>query len=135
MDLTTKSTLNDNKELLFLIGKNIEESHQSFIKYYMDFKIELDEDFSELYQPLQVNKITVNWENVLFHNDYNTELALIVYRILDSIKHEFNDNDIIDCENLLLGKYLNIDRKNTTVNGNLIKLVYYFYNNYYSSLR
>ena len=135
VDLTTKSTLNDNKELLLLIGKNIEESHQSFIKYYMDFKNELDEDFSELYQPLQINKITVNWENALFHNDYNTEVALIVYWIFDSLKYEFNENDSIDCENLLLGKYLNIDRKNTTVNGNFIKLVYYIYYNHDSALR
>ena len=135
VNLTAENILNDNKDLLFLIGKNIEESHQSFIRYYMDFKIELDEEFNELYNPLTSNKITVNWENVLFYNDYNTELALIVYRILDSIKHEFNENDIIDCENLLLGKYLNIDRKNTTVNGNFIKLVYYFHNNYDSVLR
>ena len=135
LNLTNQNVLGDNKDLLHLIGKNIEESHQYFIKYYMDFKIELNEDFGLLYEPLTSNKITVNWENRLFHNDYNSELALIVYRILDSIKHEFNSNDKIDCENLLLGKYLNIDRKKTPVYGNFIKLVYYFYNNFDPVLR
>ena len=101
----------------------------------MDFKIELNEDFTKLYEPLTSNKITVNWENKLFHNDYNSELALIIYRIVDSIKHEFNKNDIQDCENLLLEKYLNIDRKGTPIYGNFIKLVYYFYINYNTKLR
>ena len=135
MNLSNHNSLEDNKDILNLIGKNIEESHQSFIKYYMDFKIELDEDFSKLYEPLIANKITVNWENRLFHNDYNYELALIIYRILDSKEHEFNYKDKIDCENFLLGKYLNLDRKITPVYGNFIKLIYYFYNNYYSALK
>jgi hypothetical protein len=101
----------------------------------MDFKIELDEDFSKLYEPLISNKITVNWENRLFHNDYDYELALIVYRILESVNHTFDYNDIIDCETLLLDKYLYIDRKTTPVYGEFIKLIYYFYINYEASLR
>ena len=77
----------------------------------------------------------MNWENRLFHNDYNSELALIVFRILNSVKKGFDEKDIMDCEILLLGRYLNINRKNTTVQGNFIKLVYYFYINYNSVLR
>ena len=135
VNISNQNVLQDNKELLLLIGKNIEKSHQLFIRYYTDFKIELNEDFSKLYEPLISNKITVNWENKLFYNDYNSELALITYRIIDSIKHEFNKNDIKDCENLLLGKYLTIDRRATPVYGNFIKLCYYFYNNYDKVLR
>ena len=135
VNISNNNALDDNKDLLLLIGKNIEKSHQSFIKYYMDFKIELNEDFTKLYEPLEANKITVNWENRVFYNDYNSELALIIYRILDSIKHEFNDNDKKDCENLLLGHYLIIERNKTVVYGNFIKLVYYFYKNYDAVLR
>ena len=101
----------------------------------MDFKIELNEDFTKLYEPLISNKITVNWENKIYYNDYNSEIALILYKLIDSIKHEFNKNDIEDCENLLLGKYLTIDKKGTTIYGNFIKLVYYFYTNYDIVLR
>ena len=134
-DISNQHTLEDNKEVLYLIGKNIESSHQLFIKYYMDFKIEIDEDFSELYDPLTSNKITVNWENRIFHNDYNCELALIVYSIFDSSKHKFNADDKTDCDNLLLSNYLNINRQTTPVYGNFIKLFYYFYINYETQLK
>ena len=81
VNITKQNTLEDNKDVLYLIGKNIEDSHHLFQEYYMDFKIDLNENFSKLYEPLISNKITVNWENQLFYNDYNSELALIVYRI------------------------------------------------------
>ena len=135
INITNQGVLKDNQDVLYMIGKNIESSHQLFLKYYMDFKIELDEDFSKLYEPLISNKITVNWENRLFHNDYDYELALIVYRILESVNHTFDYNDIIDCETLLLDKYLYIDSKTTPVYGEFIKLIYYFYINYEASLR
>jgi hypothetical protein len=128
--IRNESLIDANKYVLHLIGKNIEGSHQLFLRYYMDFKIELNEDFTKLYEPLESNKITVNWENRVFYNDYNSELALIVYRILNSIKHDFDDNDRKDCEILLFGRYLEIDRKRTPVYGDFIKLVYYFYLNY-----
>ena len=133
--ISHQNALEDNKELLLLIGKNVEKSHQLFLRYYMDFKNELDEDFTQLYEPLIANKITVNWESKLYYNDYNSELALILYRLIDSIKHDFNENDIMDCYNLLLGKFLTIDRINTPIYGNFVKLVYYFYVNYNTVLR
>ena len=135
LNISNQHVISDNKDVLHLIGKNIELSHQFFLRYYMDFKIELNEDFSKLYEPLIANKITVNWENKTFHNDYNSELALIIFRILDSITHDFNENDIQDCEILLLDNYLKLDRKETPVNGNFIKLVYYLYYNYDFVLR
>ena len=134
-NISNQSVIVDNKDVLRLIGQNIEASHQLFIRYYMDFKIEIDEDFSNLYTPLTSNKITVNWENRIFNNDYNCELALIIYRIIDSSEHEFNADDIFDCDNLLLSNYLNIDRQKTPVYGNFIKLIYYFYINYETQLR
>ena len=106
MNISNRNTINDNKDVLYLIGKNIEKSHQIFINFYMNFKMELNEDFSKLYEPLVTNRITVNWENRIFYNDYSSELTLIKYRIIDTINHQFNQNDKEDCENLLLGKYL-----------------------------
>ena len=134
VNISNRNHINDNKDVLFLIGKNIEKSHQIFINFYMNFKMELNEDFSKLYEPLVTNEITVNWENRTFYNDYNSELALIKYRIIDTINHQFNQNDKEDCENLLLGKYLTINRKSTPVYGSFIKLVYFFYVNFESKL-
>ena len=135
VNISNQNVLEDNKNVLKIIGNNLEESHQLFKSYYMDFKIELNEDFSALYEPLNTNKITVNWENQLFNNNYDFELALIVYRILDTVNNKFTDYDIFDCENLLLGKYLNIAREETPVYGNLIKLVYFLYQNYETKIR
>ena len=130
LNISNHNAIDDQKEALNFIGNNIKKSHQLFKSYYMHFKIELNENFSKLYEPLLSNKITINWENKVFYNDYDTELALISFRIFDSINHEFNNEDIIDCENLLLGKYLKIEQKLTPVYGNFIKLVYYLYMNY-----
>jgi hypothetical protein len=96
-NITNFNLLEENKYILNLIGKNIIDSHQLFFNYYVDFKIELNENFTKLYEPLLSNKITINWENKIFHNDYNTEIALIVFRIFDVIKHDFNDDDKKDC--------------------------------------
>ena len=130
INITNFNLLEENKYILNLIGKNIIDSHQLFFNYYVDFKIELNENFTKLYEPLLSNKITINWENKIFHNDYNTEIALIVFRIFDVIKHDFNDDDKKDCQNFLFGKFLIKDRKKTPVNGNFIKLLYFFYANY-----
>ena len=130
INITDIYSLDDNKYVLNLIAKNLEESHILFRKYYLDIKIELNEDFSLLFEPLITKKIEMNWEKVLSNNNYDTELSLIVHKVVDSIYHEFNEEDIIDCENFLLKKYLYIDRKITPVHGNFIRLLYYFYHNY-----
>ena len=135
INITDIYSLDDNKYILNLIAKNLDESHILFRKYYLELKIELNEDFSLLFEPLFTKKIEVNWEKVLSNNSYETELSLIVHKVVDSINHEFNEEDIIDCENFLLKKYLYIDRKITPVYGNFIRLLYYFYHNYYDILR
>jgi hypothetical protein len=135
VNITESNNIDDNKKVLYFIGKNIEKSHQLFFRYYMDFKMDINENFSKLYEPLESHKITINWENIIFNNDYNTELALILYRILDCNEHEFNQNDIKDCNHLLLDEYLTIDRKGTPVYGNFIKLAYYFYMNFHSVIK
>ena len=135
INITDIYSLDDNKYVLNLIAKNLEESHILFRKYYLDVKIELNEDFSLLFEPLFTKKIEMNWEKVLSNNNYDTELSLIVQKVVDSIYHEFNEEDIIDCENFLLKKYLYIDRKITPVYGNFIRLLYYFYHNYNDVLR
>ena len=135
LNISEQNILEDNKEVLKIIGYNIQNSHELFKKYYIDFKMQINEDFSLLFSPLQSNKITVNWENKLFINSYDSEMALIVARILDSVNHKFNENDIFDCKQLLLERYLTINRTTTPVYGNFIKLVYYFYINYDAALR
>ena len=135
VNISNQDNLEDNKDVLRIIGENMENSHQLFEKFFLDVKIELNEDFSKLYEPLNFNEISVNWENFLVYNSYHSQIFLIIYKIMDSVKHNFTLYDIIDCENFLLSKYLTIDKKNTPAYGNFIKLIYSLYMNYESNLR
>ena len=40
---------------------------------FMNFQIELNENVQKLYEPFVSNKITVNWVNQPFINDYRTK--------------------------------------------------------------
>ena len=135
INITNNNPIEDNLQVLKIIGKNLRNSHQIYKKYFLDIKIELNEDFSILYGPFYTNQITVNWENIIFYENYDSEISLIINKIIDTINHNFTQYDIEDCENLLLHNYLKIESKKTPVYGNFIKLVYYFYKNYDSTLR
>ena len=117
-----------------MLTENIQESRILFINSFMYFQIELNEDFDKLYEPFISNKITVNWVNQPFSNDYGTKTALILIDMYDVYSSNITDKDRKDCENLLLEKYKEIDQKNTMVNGNFIKLIYYFIYNYETGL-
>ena len=134
LHISSQNDIELKKESIELIGKNIEDGRILFINSFMDFKIEMNEDFTKLYDPFDSNKITVNWVNRKFTNDYRTKTALILDEIKDIINHTMSDKDEFDCENLLLAKYENIDRENTPVNGNFIRLMYYFVINYETGL-
>ena len=134
-NISNFNSIDDNKQVLKIIADNLESSHQLFKRYFLDIKIELNEDFSMLYGPFENNKITVNWQNFVFYENYDSELSLIINKIMDVVNHGFTEYDKEDCENLLLNKYFKINTKLTPVNGNFIRLVYYFYMNYDSTLR
>ena len=63
-----------------------------------------------------------------------SKTALILADMEDICEQELNSFDKIDCEYLLLGYYLNIDRKNTPVHGSFVKIIYYFIFNYETGL-
>ena len=136
LNISSHQDMTEKQDVIAFLAKNIENSRLLFINSFMNFKIELNEDFTQLYNPFVSNKITVNWENKIFVNDYITKTALILVDMFDVAEHIGNhkDNDTFDCENLLLEKYKNIDRKNTPVYGNFIKLIYYFVINYEEGL-
>jgi hypothetical protein len=134
LNISSQHDISEKQEVLKFLGKNIENSRILFINAFMEFQIELNEDVTMLYEPFASNKITVNWENKVFVNDYRTKTALILNNMYDVVFSEINDKDGIDCENLLLEHYLDIDRKNTPVNGNFIKLIYYYVFNYETGL-
>ena len=58
---------------------------------------------TSLYEPFETNKITVNWENHIFYNNYDSELALIVYRILYTVNNEINPPPSSTEQNQIVG--------------------------------
>lgn len=134
LNISSQHDIEEKQEVLKFLGKNIENSRILFINSFMNFQIELNADVTKLYEPFVSNKITVNWENKAFVNDYRTKTALILNDMYDVVFSEINDKDKLDCENLLLEHYLKIDRKNTPVYGNFVGLIYYFVFNYETGL-
>ena len=134
VNISSQHDIKEKQEVLQFLGKNIENSRILFMNSFMNFQIELNENVQKLYEPFVSNKITVNWVNQPFINDYRTKTALILNDMYDVVFNNINENDEIDCNNLLLENYINIDQKNTPVYGNFIKLVYYFVFNYETGL-
>ena len=132
LNISIQHDISEKQKVISFLAKNIEGSRILFINSFMDFQIELGNDFTQLYESFESNKITVNWENQIFVNDYRTKTALILIDMFDVAENKIigNNSDIFDCNNLLLEKYLKIDRKNTPVYGNFIRLLYYFVINY-----
>ena len=136
LNISSQHDIKEKQTVVKFLAKNIERSRILFINSFMDFQIELNEDFTQLYTPFVSNKITVNWENKVFTNNYRTKTALILVDMFDVAESNItnNEKDVFDCNNLLLGKYLTIDTKMTPVYGNFIKLIYYFVINYEEGL-
>ena len=135
-NISSKSDINENKKVLEFLGKNIENGRILFINSFMQLQVAIHENFTKLYEPFISNKITVNWENRIFLNDYITKTALTLAEIHDVSQSDINETDKIDCENFLLERYkgIDFDQKKTKVYGNFIKLLYYFVINYETGL-
>ena len=132
--ISKQQDITDKQEVLRYLRNNLLDSRILFTNSFMNFQIELNEDFTKLYEPFVSHKITVNWEDKIFINDYSTKTALILADMEEICEQELNSLDAIDCENLLLQHYLTIDRKNTHVHGNFIRIIYYFIFNYETGL-
>ena len=134
LNLTDTNLLKENQEILLSFGKNFEEGFHLFYQYYMDYRSGVGEDVKELYEPKEINQITINWENIISYSDYIQEMQIILYRTFDvAYSINFTQGDKDDCDYLLLEKYKynnNDYNKKIETHGNLIRLIYYIIFNY-----
>ena len=132
VNLTNTTEAKENRDILLTFGNNLEEGFHLFYKYYMDYKSGVGETVEDLYKKRKMNKITINWVNQEIYNDYIKEMQLVLFRAFDiANSKEFTQGDVEENEYFLLGKFLNnTNNKNIEVHGNLIRLLYYFLNNY-----
>ena len=132
------SNVASNKEILFKLYNNLQESFHLFYKYYLDYKSSIGGDEEEIYRPREFNQITINWENQRFYNSYMKEMQVLLHRLyFCTNSEEISEGTIEDCENLLLENFNkpNFDKKSVETHGNLIVLIYYLTYNYDSSLK
>ena len=132
VNLTNTTEAKENRDILLTFGNNLEEGFHLFYKYYMDYKSGVGETVEDLYKKRKMNKITINWVNQEVYNDYIKEMQLVLFRAFDiANSKEFTQGDVEENEYFLLGKFLNnTNNKNIEVHGNLIRLLYYFLNNF-----
>ena len=123
LNISIQHDISEKQKVISFLAKNIEGSRILFIHSFMDFQIELGNDFTQLYESFESNKITVNWENQIFVNDYRTKTALILIDMFDVAENKIigNNSDIFDCNNLLLEKYLK------SCFGNNYNITFYFF--------
>ena len=129
------TSIEEKQELLLLFCNNLKEGFHLFYNNYMKYKSEIGEDVVELYEPKEINQISINWYSKILYNDYSNELQLLIYRIYECAKLKIITQDIIDdCEHLLLWNFLsNKEPKKIETHSELIIIIYYFIFNYDST--
>ena len=126
-----------NKDNLKGIMQNYSIDFQNSFHYfyisYIDYKRNLNEPLTALYEPRNMDKITTDWQNMTYESDYISEAEFISY----SANNAANDLE----DNVVVGKAKDIDcpmffqaefRKNRTikVETNFIQGMYYLCKNY-----
>ena len=132
VNLTDNSSLKENTKIISTFGNNLEGGFHQFYRYYLDYKSGVGETVEDLYKKRKMNKITINWINQEIENDYIKEMQLVLFRVFDVANSKgFTQKDIDECEFFLLGKFINnTNNNNIEVQGNLVRLLYYFLKNY-----
>ena len=132
VNLSDANSIDESQKMMNLLVKNLENGFHLFYKNYMDYKTNIGENIEQLYKKRGINQISVNWKNELIYNDYINEMQLMLYRIFDIANADnFTEGDIEDCSYFLLEKYKKEEnRQNLEIHGNLIRLLYYLFQNY-----
>ena len=132
VNLTGNDTTVENREMLRYLSQNLEEGFHLFYNHYLDYKEGVNEDTEELYRQRSLHKITVNWISVPIESDFIREMQIILYYAMSSSGNtSYTEQDVKDCNYFLLGQFINNPNNNTTeINGTLIRLIYYLYENY-----
>ena len=123
----------ENQVILRTLVEDLEKGFHLFYKYYTEYKSDVGENMELLFRKRDINQISVNWENEEIKDDYISEMQVLLYRIHDiSALENYDEGDIEDCYNFVLGKYKSFENngKNKKVHGNLIRVLYYMYINF-----
>ena len=114
---------------------DFQNSFHYFYTSYIDYKKNLNEPLTALYALRKMNKISTDWNNILYESDYISEAEYISFSAhnaaldLDNIETAREQ----DCPQLFQGKFdWNEENRNKRVASDFIPCMYYLCRNYNS---
>ena len=107
----------------------LKENYYNYTSYYLDYNIEIGQDFYLIYQKRMFNKIEGFWEEVQYQSIFGAELESIIYQ-MHSINTSLINYGIInnDLSNFLF--FSNKTQSHIKVESSFIQLLYYLCVNY-----
>ena len=115
---------------------DFQNSFHYFYTSYIDYKKNLNEPLTSLYQLRTMNKITTDWNNVQYTSDYISEaefISYIAHNAATELVGEQIAKTIRDCPYLFQSRFdVNETTRNRKVESNFIPCAYYLACNYNS---
>jgi len=135
MDGTTLMSNYNLKEIMEQYSTDFQNSFHNFYISYIDYKRNLNEPLDALYQSRDMDKITTNWQNIIYASDYISEAEFISYSAnqgaIDLAQPQNLKNAInIDCPEFFMEHFRRNNAKK--VESYFIQCLYYLCKNYNS---
>ncbi len=123
------------KQVMEDYSMDFQNSFHSFYISYIDYKRNLNEPLTALYEPRMMDKITTDWVTISYQSDYISEAEFISYNANNAAIDLEDDNNVklaktIDCPNFFQAKFRENRLQKTRTN--FIQCVYYLCKNYNS---
>ena len=131
-DIMDKENL---KQVMEDYSMDFQNSFHSFYISYIDYKRNLNEPLTALYEPRTMDKITTDWVTITYESDYISEAEFISYSANNAAIDLEDDANVelaqkIDCPNFFQAKFRENRLQKTRTN--FIQCVYYLCKNYNS---
>ena len=131
-DIMDKDNL---KSVMQDYSMDFQNSFHSFYISYIDYKRNLKEPLTALYEPRLMDKITTDWQNMTYESDYISEAEFISYSANNAANDLEEDGNVrlareVDCPHFFQAKYRENPLEKTRTN--FIQCVYYLCKNYNS---
>ena len=131
-DIMDKDNL---KNIMEEYSMDFQNSFHYFYISYIDYKRNLNEPLTALYEPRMMDKITTDWQNMIYESDYISEAEFISYSANNAaIDLQLKSNvDLAkeeDCPRFFQANYLKYPKNKTRTD--FIQCMYYLCKNYNS---
>ena len=131
-DIMDKDNL---KNIMEEYSMDFQNSFHYFYISYIDYKRNLGEPLTALYEPRMMDKITTDWQNMIYESDYISEAEFISYSANNAaIDLQLKSNvDLAkeeDCPRFFQANYLKYPKNKTRTD--FIQCMYYLCKNYNS---